>query len=250
MKTLCLGIALLLAVGCGCVNNSGKHGDTRDSRKLIKAIAAGNDEAALSFVAGGVNVNGQDSSGMTPLLQALLTGNRKLYERLLELGADPDICDQSGQCVMNLAAETEGAWLQNALKHGGDPNVINVGNPHFPGRTPIFYAIAHVGEIRPWRAQNSKVLIEAGAIVNHVDAKGTTLLASATFGENFEIVVQLLMAGAEIDLKSNSGLAVVERFNAHAEGMELVEERQRPWVEKAQELLIERGLLRADGKMP
>ncbi|MGE0536691.1 MAG: ankyrin repeat domain-containing protein [Pirellulales bacterium] len=244
LKLLLVTVAMF-ASGCGC----NRQPTDRQASKLIRAIEAGNILLTDKILAEGVDVNGQDSAGMTPLLQSLLSGNEAIYKRLLEKGANPNVCNKVGQCVMNEAADRDGPWLEMALKHGGDPNALNNGNPYFPNSTPLFYAISppsHLGfKFQTWQIHNVELLISAGANINHQDLGGTTPLLRAAESGGYEIVVKLLLASADPTLANKYGQSTVDWFDRR--DTEMVREEQKPWFLKAQEILVERGLLNTDG---
>ncbi|MGE4103695.1 MAG: ankyrin repeat domain-containing protein [Pirellulales bacterium] len=177
-------------------------------------------------------------------MQALLSQNKPMFEALLAYHASPDQCDDSGRCVMNQAATLETpCWLETALAKGGNPDAQNVGNPHVPSRTPIYYTIMRrTFEIDPWRARNAEILIRAGADVDHLNDEGETPLRSAAASGNYEIVVKLLEAGADPALGDPSRLSLVDWFIGRDESM-VVHDEQLPWFRKARDILSERGLL-------
>ena len=57
----------------------------------------------LYLVENGVNVNGVDINGLSPLANAVLLGNTEAVEHLLNSGADPCISDKWGRTSMHLA---------------------------------------------------------------------------------------------------------------------------------------------------
>ena len=149
-----------------------------------------------------------------PLLQTLARHDKNAYVKLLEEGADPNKCDRIGSCAMNQAArEDDPYWLRTALAHGEDPNVINERNPYYPNSTPIFYAISKE------RPVNAKILVEAGANINHQDGFGETPLRKAAGTGVYETVVLLLEAGADPYLADRHGYSLVNWFNGRDESM-------------------------------
>jgi ankyrin repeat protein len=167
-----------------------------------------------------------------------------MFEALLARHASPNLCDDRGRCVMNESASLEDAyWLETALAHGGNPNTLNTGNPHYPNRTPIYYTIMRDAfDIPPWRARNAEILIRAGANIDYLDSEGESPARNAAGSGNYEIVVKLLEAGADPRLGNPSRLTLVDWFQGRDESL-VVHEEQLPWFHKAREILIERGLL-------
>ena len=85
-----------------------------------------------------------------------------------------------------------------ALKHGGDPNALNMGNRYSPNSTPLFYALYHKHlYIESGRVRKVELLISAGANINHQDAEGGTPLRRAAESGAYEIVLRLLLEGAD-----------------------------------------------------
>ena len=242
-RLLVIAAAMCACVGCGC----DRRPTDRQAKKLIRAIEAGDTALADKILAEGVDVNGQDSAGMTPLLQALLSGNEPLYKQLLARGANPNVCTTRGQCVMNEAADRDGPWLELALKHGGDPNALNVGNQYLPNSTPLFYAIYHKNLfIDPWRVRNVDLLISAGANINHQDAEGGTPLRRAAESGAYEIVARLLLEGADPTKADRYGQSIADWFDG-LDVESVLNAEQKPWFQKSREMLIERDLLNRDG---
>jgi uncharacterized protein len=177
-----------------------------------------------------------------PLLQALARHDKNAYAKLLEGGADPNQCDLIGSCAMNQAAEEDDPyWLRTALAHGGDPNVINEGNRHYPNSTPIFYAIYKE------RPANARILVEAGAHINHQNGYLHTPLREAAGTGVYETVVLLLEAGADPNLADRHGYSLVNWFKGRDESM-VPDKAQIPWFRKAREILVNRGVIELEPK--
>ncbi|MCE9528186.1 MAG: ankyrin repeat domain-containing protein, partial [Planctomycetales bacterium] len=154
-------------------------------------------------------------------------------------------CDRSGRCVMNQAAKEEDPfWLRTALAHGGDPNAINHGNRHYPNSTPIYYAIQNIPKSH---AENARILVEAGADINHQDGYGHTPLRDAAGAGMYETVVLLLEAGADPCLADKHGYSLINWFKGRDERL-VPDEDQIPWFRKAREILVKRGLIELEPK--
>jgi ankyrin repeat protein len=209
-------------------------------RKLIRAIRVGDIEMANSVLEDGrFQFKASDHFGRTALLQALASNNKPIYVKLLDRGANPNLCDSQGVCVMNEAAAADDCfWLAEALAHGGDPNAPNTGNRHYPGSTPIFYA-AYAR-----KPENARLLIKAGANLNHVDDHGQMLLRRALYSAPIEMLVDLLEAGADPLLKDGYGGNFVDLISKYNESMVRTEEKKQSF-RRIRAILIERGLLKA-----
>ena len=59
-------------------------------RQLIRAIKRGDVAAIESLVKAGVDVNGRNAQGMTPLCVAAIKGNTRVLRTLLDAGAEPN----------------------------------------------------------------------------------------------------------------------------------------------------------------
>ena len=164
-----------------------------DDKKIIelsKHIAKGNISKIEEAVNSGVNINTVGKDGMTLLLLALHAQNKKGYEKLLKLGASPNLQLKSGDSVMSLsAAMSDSFYLQQALMHGGNPNIVNEVKKVFP--TPIYRAIAELN------INNVKILANANANIDYSDFRGFTPALYAANINQWEIVYFLLKVGAD-----------------------------------------------------
>ena len=228
-----LFIAILISSSAGC------SGDRR-IHKLFKAIDAG-DATTVDAVLDDetFDLKATSDSGATFLFHAMAAHNKPIYVKLLEKGASPNHCDSSGSCIMNEAAtQADSYWLSEALAHGGDVDAPNTGNRHAPNRTPLFYAL----DAR--RAETTKVLIDAGANVNHQDDLVLAPLRVAGGNGMYESIAELLEAGANPTQKDKHGHDFIDWFKTQVE-IEISAEikDQLPWFRKVREILLERGLI-------
>jgi ankyrin repeat protein len=189
--------SLLLISGCTSQlpNSRAKEG-FHDPQVLQVALAAGNGDIAKidALKAAGVNIDAPGDGGITPLLWALAQRNKAGFEELLKLGADPNHIEDHGAAVMTATptiADTD--FLKLALAHGGNPNLlISDGWPH----TPLMAATI------PGGLKNVKLLVEAGADVNYVEAVGKiTPAISAAELNQYDIALYLLEHGADYAAK-------------------------------------------------
>jgi len=148
---------------------------------LISACSSGKlaDVTALIGDGGGgsgadgeasVDINGQDASGRTALLEAAWGGSADIADFLLDRGADPNIADKSGFTPLMRAVEGGQQSIAAALiKKGADVNCR--GNVR--GTTPLMLA-AESGD------QNMiTMLLDDGARINDVDQYEETAVARA-----------------------------------------------------------------------
>ena len=233
LRTLLIAILISSSLGCG--------GDRRN-QKLLAAIDAGDSKTVDILLDDETfDLKSTHDSGAQFLFHAMTAKNKAIYVKLLEKGASPDHCDSSGKCIMNQAAKEEDSyWLSQALAHGGNPDVLNTGNRHAPGWTPLFYAI------NERRVENTKILITAGANVNHRDSFGNAPLHELAGKTRYETIVALLEAGADPTQPNKHGHSFVDWFETReGETSEfLVRKKDEvPWYRKVREILIERGLI-------
>ncbi|NQY66062.1 MAG: DUF2974 domain-containing protein [Alteromonadaceae bacterium] len=143
------GMCLLLLIGSSCsaeqsdLGSSEREYNKRMSQDLLAnmsletmfentqirklAQAAGDGDGELSIVATlvqqGVDVNSRGKGNATPLFWSMK--NFDGYNKLLELGADPNIIFNDGGNVIHWAMRIEDdRFLDAALKHGGDANLV------------------------------------------------------------------------------------------------------------------------------
>jgi ankyrin repeat protein len=179
---------------------------------LAEAAASGRTEAAARLLSQGLDVNVRGRDGMTPLIVAILSQNKKGVEFLLQHGADPNLqlSDGSsalakelpfaGNSAVSFAARHEDIWyLDTVLKYGGNANLVNP----FSDQTPIYASIASLRTLQPRR------LIAAGANLNYQDRDGVTPLIFAARANRFDLAYDMLMAGADPTIANKWGKTIV-----------------------------------------
>lgn len=242
VKPGCLCMCFLFVIGCTPTPDANEirqmeakslFSDCRTA-DLVLAAEAGDIDKINHLVNSGTDVNSKGRFGVTPLLRVAQKKNKEGYAALLALGADPNILDQNGFAAMNIAAEDEDSfWLREALAHGGKPNLENVGNRHFPGQTPLFFAI--------WKSrdENASLLINAGADVNHESEKSGRPVDLA-MGQSYRIVFLLLDAGAEYRYQK---FDLVEMMNLRIRNGSIgTNVEKQKWFNKTMELLEKKGV--------
>lgn len=201
--------------------------------ELVVAAERGDKEKINSLADSGVDVNAKGRYGVTPLTRSLQAGNQEGYLALLKRGANPNLLDANGYGPMNLAcSEEDSFWLRHALAHGGDPDLENIGNKHFPGRTCLLEAI--------WasRSDNVRLLIAARANVNFENARNERPINIA-LNQSYEIVYLLVEAGAEYRFNS---FDLVKRLNQDLkQGVWDAGPDGKKWCDKTIELLEKKG---------
>jgi uncharacterized protein len=193
---------LILVLACACFGSSLCWAGQMNVREFFKseaqlslaeAAAEGHTDELQRLVTAGAQVNAPGAEGMTALYWALSRGSKKGVSWLLEHGADPNIIFvRDGTSATSLAAMQHDPWfLKEILAHGGDVNIRNPLN----GRTPLFDALAG------GRIDNARVLISAGADMNTFDHLGLTPLIEAAANQKYELVYDMLVAGADATVK-------------------------------------------------
>jgi ankyrin repeat protein len=162
---------------------------------LHVAIEYGNLQIMDCLITAKANLNMQDWSGATPLFCAVANDKTKPAIRLMENGADVNICTGGSLSKSPLHAAVECgnlAIIHRLIRAGASVNVLD-----YKGNTPLTCAVA--------RDKTEAVihLIKNGADVNLCGGKslGTTALhVAAQFG-NLEIMDCLIKAGANVNMK-------------------------------------------------
>jgi ankyrin repeat protein len=151
----------------------------------------------------GVNLNLKGKQDETILVYAVGAQNKKAFEHLLEIGADPNVhIDELGNMVYFTAkSPIDSEWLEIVLKYGGDPNVACV-----DGDTPLF------GATNSHRISNLEILLKAGADINHQNNAGETPVVYAAGFNFYDSVYYLLQAGSDYRLKDKYGNDLASRI--------------------------------------
>lgn len=185
--------AALLAAGA----DVGSRADTEEHDFTALHQTAGNKNPAVIdvLVAGGIDVDTQTESGITPLHMAAFVGNRAAVERFLALGADATASLDNGRTALHMMP-ADAAIGEALLAAGADPNARTSG-----GLTPLHEAARD--------AENPamlEVLITAGADPQARTQEGRTVLHSAAENnENPAIVETLVDAGADPNVRDDRG---------------------------------------------
>lgn len=172
---------------------------TRAEVAFAEAAAKGDIAELERLQARGVDVNAHGRNDITPAAWAVGHRSKKGYQYLLEHGADPNVQDSvDGNSAMSLSARVADSWwLKESIARGGNVNLTN----HLTKRTPILDALNSGLD----REGNIRILIGAGANLNVVDKYGTPLIIVAAQHWRYELVYELLVAGADPTLPSASG---------------------------------------------
>jgi uncharacterized protein len=186
---LCLGALALSSISLAKQMNARDFFKTEAQVSLAEAAAEGHTGKLEVLVSSGADVNAQGIEGMTTLLWAVLQSSKAGASWLLEHGADPNVVFvRDGSCATSIAAAQEDPeYLTEILAHGGNVNIRNPLN----GRTPLNYAIVMQ------RNDNVRMLISHGADMGAIDHLGSTPLIEAAQAQRYELVYDMLLAGAD-----------------------------------------------------
>lgn len=164
------------------------------------AAAAGDVAAAEALLKSGAKTEDSDGMGRTAFLIAAHLGQRDVMKALVAAGADANTVDSQRYDAVTIAAVAgDIETLKVALELGN--KAANITSP-YDGTALI--AAAHLGHDEVVR-----ILIEAGAPLNHVNNLGwTALIEAVILGDggkrHTETVRALVEAGAARDLADRS----------------------------------------------
>jgi len=186
--------------------------------ELVEAVIEGEIEKTKAILLRGAEINYVGKDGVTPLIWTMIKQDLRGFENLLELGADPNqvtmLHDDPGGQVnpMDLAAETpDHRYLAALLEHDGNPNLSHERSM----RTPLFTAVLRR------QPRNIRLLIDAGADIDHLDLSKSTPLHYAVSANIFDMALVLLSNGADPSIENRWGYDVIdtlERFGAKGVG--------------------------------
>jgi hypothetical protein len=184
---------------------------------LIAAVYRDDNEAVLSLVNRGMDVNSVDPAGNTLLHVAARNGNEKLITALLKQRANPNARSRVGDTPLMLAVYNGKAEAANALLAGG-------AQVNHDGWTPLHYAVFAE------QPEMVALLLSKGA---EVDARApnqqTALMLAAKTGSE-AIARMLLNAKADRELKDQhdeTALTLARKSN-NSNVAKLIESRETP----------------------
>jgi len=137
------------------------------------------------------------------LLDAVGKGNLEHAQRWIEVGADPNVKDSTGNTPLSLAfASWHEEMILELLKAGGDPNGKT------PDGIPFIQTAIELNGLEVFKA-----LIAHGADPNVKDEEGNSLLSIAfsRWNPNDEIVLELLKAGGDPNGKTLDGTPFLQK---------------------------------------
>ena len=206
MRTRDAWAALLLATGVACTGGAVAQvpptpAEVAAYTGLHAAAAAGDVRGVEAELANGVDPDLRDGRGRTALHVAAHAGRRDVMAVLVAGGADPNALDGDRYDIVTIAAVANDVkTLRKALALGTRADNIT---SRYDGTALI--AAAHLGHVDP-----VKILIDAGAPLDHVNNLGWTALIEAIVlgdgGPRHRTVAKLLLdAGADVHLPDANG---------------------------------------------
>ena len=174
---------------------------------------------ARQLLAEGASLNGRNAREMTPLDVAMVEGNRRAFESLLDLGTDPTWLGDARDTSMHLAAILhDSRWLAALLKRGFSTEVKNA-----LGETPLF------GALGPETQANVQLLLDAGANVHARTKTGRTLLHQAAMVRSYDDLLRLLDLGVDPRAVNEAGNTFQRYFFMGPRDPE-TEKKVRAWL--------------------
>lgn len=184
------------------------HGAAMSDDAVLLAAGIASSRDTLKLLADkGAKLNVR-LNGFTPLMSAIIGGDRDTIGFLLERDADVKAKTKSGYTALHAGAwlARDDALVKRLLQMGADPKTqVNISEPAYDVLTPLMGAVVR---------GNAKVvrrLLDAGADVNvQGGAFGRTALLMAATTQDVETVKTLLDHGANVHAKDNLGQTALD----------------------------------------
>jgi uncharacterized protein len=195
-------IALMIAAsGSAAAQRAPSPEELRIYAGLHEAAAKGDVAEIEKLIAKGERPDLQDSRSRTPLHVAVYMKQHAAARVLLKLGANPNVREIDNYDIVTIAAVANDIeMLKLALEAGASAKNVT---SRYDGTALI--AAAHLGH-----AEAVKILIAAGAPLNHVNNLGWTALMEAIVlgngGPTHTATVRALVeAGADVNIADRQG---------------------------------------------
>lgn len=193
--------------------------DTRGFSGLHLCSGILGTDAAKLLVSSGANVNVQTLDGHTPLHIAAVHGQEQTVKLLIDHGAKPDAMNKDRSTPLQYATSRETDYVEFIFSKMTEQELSNLDDSQDRNYKRIFLVFTrlHVA-----RVETIKVLVAAGADVNHKDSSGSTALhTTAAFGYLL-CTETLLSLGANPNIANEAG--VTPLMGATLRGTELLVE--------------------------
>jgi len=206
----CLILAIVLLVST-CQSSRVRSQERNDA--LLEAVESENIQMLETAINSGANVDVTNKTWATALMIASEKGNSAIVQRLIEAKANINLMDEKGTtALMRAAYRGSSGHLEtmNMLIRAG----ARLDNKDRDGSTALINAV--VGR----NSSGLEILLKAQAEINIRDKAGNTPLINAIKdGFNEEIVRLLLQYGAELNARNDHGASAIiiaaEYCNSH-----------------------------------
>jgi ankyrin repeat protein len=176
---------------------------------LHQVAAAGRDQMIAFLIARGIDVNGRDMEGKTPLHHAVYHQNRPMIEQLLHNGADINAQDRKGETpLLSAITYRHAKTIRLLLQRGANPAI-----PDKRSRTPLFKAV--------WAGLKpiTMLLLEQAHNLAVKTATGYNLIHAAVNG-NWPQLIDFLVKNKKINVNSASQHGITPLHLAARKGNE------------------------------
>lgn len=188
---------------------------------LLAAAARGDAAQIKSALSRGEKADVRDAYGRTPLHVAAYGGHHDAMRALVAGGANPNALEKDRYDIVTIAAVANDlATLKLALELGASAKNVT---SRYDGTALI--AAAHLGH-----AEVVRMLIRAGAPLNHVNNLGwTALIESIVLGDggarHTDTLKALVEAGADVNLADRNGQSplALARSRRYAQMVKILE---------------------------
>lgn len=209
MQNWRLILAVLMVLFISVVSGGSVFAD--DSEDILDAVCQGKaEQVELWFEKNADRISGKgskslftakDKDGWTALICAAANNDHKSSELLIKAGAEVNVKDNLGWTPLMYAADVKlGVEMVSLLlDNGADPNIRNN-----DGDTPLIRAVSGNYNATS-RIATIKLLVEKGADIHAIDAKGRSALIIAVVNGNAEIISFLLSKGAILESVDQEG---------------------------------------------
>jgi len=187
MKNVCISICMLVSF-LGLTSCADIH----------KAVNSGNLADVEVVLAGGENVNKQDSDGNTPLIVAARHGDFGIAQTLVKKGADIKARNKDGYDALLALANYSMPGMRGASKNGKSAEPVG---------------ITTEGHLK-----TAEYLLNEGADVNAKNNEGSTALILAAQLNKKDIVELLLNKGADVHATNLNGYTALMLAAAKGQG--------------------------------
>ncbi|KAH3762565.1 ankyrin 2,3/unc44 [Pelomyxa schiedti] len=163
-------------------------------------VAAETGDAAvldiLSKVTEKTSLNQINKAGNTALHVATLRGSKSIAQKLIAIGADPNVKNAENSTALQLAVDGDSTDMVDVLL---STSSIDLNTKNNEGKTPLYTAA--------WRGNVISVrsLIGGGANVNIKNKDGWSPMHAACGNGHLEVVKELVTAHAEVNVQDNQG---------------------------------------------